>query len=184
MTMVLWGAFAFSLWVTVTGVSSFIFVFLFLSILFFLLISQREIRMPRSGHETALNDRVVRAGPTSEGREHGEGHSTVAKYLWLEMLSQHTVGAKGAALPTRHFQAAAEPWHPCPRDSKEPRRPRVYTCAGGSRTHRGTPNARIDTSHTHTTNDKDECPPTHHQRTQRASSDREPTGLVGARGAS
>ena len=50
--------------------------------------------MPRSGHETALNDRVVRAGPTSEGREHGEGHSTVAKYLWLEMLSQHTVGAK------------------------------------------------------------------------------------------
>ena len=54
--------------------------------------------MPRSGHETALNDRVVRAGPTSEGREHGEGHSTVAKYLWLEMLSQHTVGAKGAAL--------------------------------------------------------------------------------------
>ena len=62
------------------------------------LISQREIRMPRSGHETALNDRVVRAGPTSEGREHGEGHSTVAKYLWLEMLSQHTVGAKGAAL--------------------------------------------------------------------------------------
>ena len=97
--MVLWGAFAFSLWVTVTGVSSFIFVFLFLSIFYsFLLISQREIRMPRSGHETALNDRVVRAGPTSEGREHGEGHSTVAKYLWLEMLSQHTVGAKGAAL--------------------------------------------------------------------------------------